>query len=146
MARIDGDVETLGLGVREATTEIWDTVLFSLSLIVVMLTFDARLTLLAMLPTRPRCCWPWHRALGPRADLGGPRRRRPGDGALQELLAVRILRLFGHEATAIGRYAALSADQAETMLATQRLRSTLAPTYTVMVAGVTSSSGSAART
>jgi ABC-type multidrug transport system fused ATPase/permease subunit len=58
--------------------------------------------------------------------------------ALQELLAgVRVLRLFGHEATAISRYAVLSEDQAETMLATQRLRSTLAPTYTVMmVAGV----------
>src|SRR5262245_36061075 len=28
MARIDGDVETLGMGIREATTEIWDTDLF----------------------------------------------------------------------------------------------------------------------
>jgi ABC-type multidrug transport system fused ATPase/permease subunit len=58
--------------------------------------------------------------------------------ALQELLAgVRVLRLFGHEATAIGRYAVLSSQQAETMLATQRLRSTLAPIYTIMmVAGV----------
>jgi ATP-binding cassette subfamily B protein len=50
---------------------------------------------------------------------------------------VRVLRLFGHEATAVSRYATLSEDQAETMLATQRLRSTLAPIYTIMmVAGV----------
>src|SRR5262245_12164757 len=31
MARIVGDVEVLGVGVREFTIEIWDTVLFSLS-------------------------------------------------------------------------------------------------------------------
>ena len=50
MARIDGDVETLGVGIREATTEIWDTVLFSISIIVTMLLFDADLTLLALIP------------------------------------------------------------------------------------------------
>jgi ABC-type multidrug transport system fused ATPase/permease subunit len=139
MARIDGDVETLGLGIREATTEIWDTVLFSISLIVVMLTFDVGLTLLALLPVPAAMLlalatgrWVRERISAARAAAAR------ATAALQELLAgVRVLRLFGYEATAIGRYAALSAQQAETMLATQRLRSTLAPTYTVMmVAGV----------
>jgi len=139
MARIDGDVETLGLGVREATTEVWDTVLFSLSLFVAMLTFDVGLTLLAMLPVPAAMLlalatgrWVRERISAARAAAAR------ATAALQELLAgVRVLRLFGHEATAIGRYAALSEEQAETMLATQRLRSTLAPTYTVMmVAGV----------
>src|SRR2546427_9591673 len=51
MARIIGDVEVLGVGVREFTIEIWDTVLFSLSFVVAMLVFDPRLTLLALIPT-----------------------------------------------------------------------------------------------
>jgi ATP-binding cassette subfamily B multidrug efflux pump len=139
MARIDGDVETLGLGVREATTEIWDTVLFSVALIAVMLTMDVSLTLLALLPVPAAMLlalatgrWVRERISAARAAAAR------ATAALQELLAgVRVLRLFGHEATAIGRYAMLSEEQAETMLATQRLRSTLAPTYTVMmVAGV----------
>ena len=37
MARIVGDVEVLGVGVRELTIETWDTLLFSLSFIVAML-------------------------------------------------------------------------------------------------------------
>src|SRR5215211_4287164 len=37
MARIIGDVEVLGVGVREFIIETWDTVLFSISLIVAML-------------------------------------------------------------------------------------------------------------
>jgi ATP-binding cassette subfamily B multidrug efflux pump len=139
MARVDGDVETLGLGVREATTEIWDTVLFSVALIVVMLTMDVGLTLLALLPVPAAMLlalatgrWVRERISAARAAAAR------ATAALQELLAgVRVLRLFGHEATAIGWYATLSEEQAETMLATQRLRSTLAPTYTVMmVAGV----------
>ena len=40
MARIIGDVEVLGIGVRELTIETWDTLLFSLSFVVAMLVFD----------------------------------------------------------------------------------------------------------
>ncbi|MBI3329479.1 MAG: ABC transporter ATP-binding protein, partial [Nitrospinae bacterium] len=50
MARIIGDVEVLGVGVREFSIETWDTMLFSLSLMVAMLVFDLRLTMLALLP------------------------------------------------------------------------------------------------
>src|SRR5215210_6790479 len=50
MARVIGDVEVLGVGVREFTIEMWDTVLFSLSLIVAMLLIDAGLTVAALAP------------------------------------------------------------------------------------------------
>src|SRR5207253_3915710 len=48
MARIVGDVEVLGVGVREFTIETWDTVLFSLSFVVALLVIDPGLTLLAL--------------------------------------------------------------------------------------------------
>ena len=50
MARVIGDVEVLGVGVRECIIETWDTVLFSLSLVVAMLLLDARLALITLLP------------------------------------------------------------------------------------------------
>src|SRR5262245_63130763 len=50
MARIIGDVEVLGVGVREFTIETWDTILFSLSLIVAMMVYDVTLNVLALLP------------------------------------------------------------------------------------------------
>jgi ATP-binding cassette subfamily B protein len=139
MARIDGDVETLGVGIREATTEIWDTVLFSLSIIVAMMLYDTQLTLLALIPVPAAMFLALATGRWVRERIGAARAAAArATAALQELLAgVRVLRLFGHESTAIARYATLSEDQAETMLATQRLRSTLAPIYTVMmVAGV----------
>src|SRR5499427_1930507 len=45
MARIVGDVDVLGVGVREFTIEIWDTCLFSASFVTAMLLIDAPLTL-----------------------------------------------------------------------------------------------------
>src|SRR6266481_2507019 len=50
MARIVGDVEVMGVGVREFTIETWDTLLFSLSFVVAMLVFDPALTVVALLP------------------------------------------------------------------------------------------------
>ena len=50
MARIIGDVETLGVGIREFVIETWDTLLFSLSLVIAMLIYDPGLTLLALWP------------------------------------------------------------------------------------------------
>src|SRR5437588_9088897 len=50
MARIVGDVEVLGVGVREFSIEIWDTVLFSLSFVAAMLVFEPSLPPLAPLP------------------------------------------------------------------------------------------------
>ena len=100
MARIVGDVEVLGVGVREFTIEIWDTVLFSLSFVVAMLVFDPGLTLLALLPAPfamvlAHATGRWvarrtTRAREANADL---------TAAIQEYLAgVRVLRLFGRVA------------------------------------------------
>src|SRR4051794_13522449 len=50
MARTVGDVEVLRVGVREFTIEMWDTVLFSISILVTMLFLDPDLTVLALLP------------------------------------------------------------------------------------------------
>ena len=139
MARIIGDVEVLGVGVREFTIEIWDTILFSVSLIVATLLFDADLTVLALLPV-PIAMLLAHatgRWVGSRTTAA---REASADltAALQETLAgVRVLRLFGRAAAIVGRISVLSASQADANLATARLRSALQPAYTsLMTAGV----------
>ena len=135
MARIVGDVEVLGVGVREFTIEIWDTVLFSISLVVAMLLVDAGLTALTLLPVPAAMLlahatgrWVGRRTTAAReanADL---------TAAIQEGLGgVRLLRLFGRAGAVVGRTAALSRRQAEANLATARLRGALQPTYTVMM-------------
>jgi ATP-binding cassette subfamily B multidrug efflux pump len=50
MARIIGDVDVMVRGISELTTETWDTVLFSISLIAGMLIINPGLTLLTLLP------------------------------------------------------------------------------------------------
>ena len=50
MARIVGDVEVLGTGVRGVIVETWDTLLFSVSLVAAMLFYDLRLGLVALAP------------------------------------------------------------------------------------------------
>jgi ATP-binding cassette subfamily B multidrug efflux pump len=139
MARVIGDVEVLGVGVREFTIEIWDTVLFSISLIVAMLIFDLPLTLLALIPV------PIAMTLAHATGRWMSRRTtaaREANGALtaaiQELLTgVRVLRLFGRESAAIERVEALSLRFADTNLAIARLRGGLVPVYTsLMTAGV----------
>jgi ABC-type multidrug transport system fused ATPase/permease subunit len=139
MARIVGDVEVLGVGVREFTIEIWDTVLFSLSFIVAMLVFDPGLTVLALAPA-PLAMVLAHatgrwvaqrttRAREANADL---------TSAIQEHLAgLRVLRLFGRTSASVDRVAALSRRFAEANLSLARLRGGLQPVYTtMMIAGV----------
>src|SRR5437867_4428936 len=115
MARIVGDVEVLGVGVREFTIEIWDTVLFSLSFVVAMLVIDPGLTLLALLPAPLAMVlahatgrWVARRTTQAReanADL---------TSAIQEHLAgVRVLRLFGRTGASVDRVAELSRRVAE---------------------------------
>lgn len=50
MARVIGDVEVLGTGVGEVIVETWDTLLFSVALITVMLMYDPTLGTLALIP------------------------------------------------------------------------------------------------
>ncbi len=139
MARIVGDVEVLGIGVRELTIETWDTVLFSLSFIVAMLAFDARLTVVALIPV-PLAMLLAH-ATGRRVARRTTRAREANadlTSALQECLAgLRVLRLFGRASAAVQRLAALAAHVAQRNLDVTRLRGGLQPIYaTLMTSGV----------
>jgi ABC-type multidrug transport system fused ATPase/permease subunit len=139
MARIVGDVEVLGVGVREFTIEIWDTVLFSLSFVVTMLFIDPSLTLLALSPAPAAMVlahatgrWVARRTTRAReasADL---------TSAIQEhLTGIRVLRLFGRATASVERIAELSRRFAESNLSLARLRGGLQPIYTtLMIAGV----------
>src|SRR5882724_4127492 len=139
MARIVGDVEVLGVGVREFTIEIWDTVLFSLSFVVAMLIFDPSLTLLALLPA------PLAMVLAHATGRWVARRTTNAREASAELTAaiqehltgIRVLRLFGRASASVERIAELSHRFADRNLSLARLRGGLQPIYTtLMIAGV----------
>ncbi|MGE3540744.1 MAG: ABC transporter ATP-binding protein [Candidatus Tectimicrobiota bacterium] len=139
MARIIGDVEVLGVGLREFTIETWDTLLFSLSLMLAMLFYDPILTIQALLPVPAAMLLA--KAAG-RWVAGRTTAAREASAslttALQEQLAgIRVLRLFGRTAAAVERIDRLSQTQADTNLALVRLRGGLRPVYTtLMSAGV----------
>jgi ATP-binding cassette, subfamily B, multidrug efflux pump len=139
MARIVGDVEVLGVGVREFTIETWDTVLFSLSLVVAMLLYDPILTLLAlsavpvaMLLAQASGRWVTQRTTASRQANASL------TAFLQEHIAgVRVLRLFGRAGAAVTRVSGLARKQADTNLDVVRLKAGLQPVYTTLVtAGV----------
>ena len=139
MARIIGDVEVLSVGVREFSIETWDTLLFSLSLIIAMLVYDPPLTVLALLPVpmamllaKATGRWVASRTTASREANAAL------TTALQEQLAgIRVLRLFGRTGAAVARVDTLSGEQADTNLALVRLRGGLRPVYTtLMSAGV----------
>ena len=139
MARVIGDVEVLGVGVREFTIETWDTVLFSCSFVAAMFAIDAELTLLALAPVPiamliAHACGRWVAA---RTMLA-----REANAALtaniHELLSgFRVLRLFGRGASATGVIETCSRIYAECNLSATRLRLGLPPLYsTLMMSGV----------
>ena len=139
LARIIGDVEVLGVGVREFTIETWDTLLFSLALLVAMLVYDPSLTVLALLPVPAAMLLA--RAAGRWVASRTTVARQVNAAlttALQEQLAwIRVLRLFGRTDAAVARVDTLSGEQAEANLALVRLRGGLRPVYTtLMSAGV----------
>lgn len=135
MARVIGDVEVLGVGVREFSIETWDTLLFSLSIMVAMLVFDLRLSVLALLPVpmamllaKATGRWVTHRTTASRQANAAL------TTALQELLTgIRVLRLFGRCSAAVARVDTLSGEQANTDLALVRLRGGLRPIYTTLM-------------
>src|SRR5262245_23216384 len=135
MARIVGDVEVLGVGVREFTIETWDTVLFSLSLIAAMMVIDARLTLASLAPVPVALLlahatgrWVTRRTARAReasADL---------TSTLQEqLVGARVLRLFGRAAASVDRVARLSGVLSQRNLDLVRLKAGLQPVYTTII-------------
>src|SRR6266542_454878 len=137
MARIVGDVEVLGVGVREFTIETWDTVLFSVSFAVAMLVFDPGLTLLALSPV-PLAMILAHATGRWVADRTTRAREANADltSAIQEHLAgIRVLRLFGRARASVGRVAALSLRFADRNLSVIRLKGGLQPVYTTLMTG-----------
>lgn len=139
MGRIVSDVEVVGVGIREFTTETWDTVLFSASIIVTMFIYDAELTILALLPV------PFAMLLAKASGRwvsGRTTATRLANASLttsiqEQLAGIRVLRLFGRSDAAARRVAALSEVQAETNIDLARLRGGLQPIYsTLMTAGV----------
>ncbi|MHB8574378.1 MAG: ABC transporter ATP-binding protein [Dehalococcoidia bacterium] len=139
MARIVGDVEVLGTGVGEFVVETWDTLLFSLSLVVAMLAYDAQLTVLTLLPVPIAMLlahasgrWVSQRTATSRAV------NAEMTALLQEQLAgIRVTRLFGRRSATVARFATLSKRQAEANLATTRVQTGLRPVYSsLMTAGV----------
>jgi ABC-type multidrug transport system fused ATPase/permease subunit len=139
MARTVGDVEVLGVGVREFTIEMWDTVLFSISILATMVLLDPGLTLLALLPV-PLAMVLARASGGWIAERTTNARRANADltAAIQEQLAgVRLLRLFGRRGAAVAHLSRLSHHQAEANLGLIRLRAGLSPVYsTLMTAGI----------
>src|SRR6267142_1288363 len=133
------DVEVLGVGVREFTIEIWDTVLFSLSFIVALLVIDPGLTVLALLPA-PLAMVLAHATGRWVAGRTTSSREANADltSAIQEHLAgIRVLRLFGRATASVARVAELSRRVAERNLSLTRLKGGLQPIYTtLMIAGV----------
>jgi len=139
MARIIGDVEVLGVGLREFSIETWDTLLFSLSLIVAMLVYDPTLTVLALLPVPmamllAKATGRW---VTSRTTLSREANAALTTALQEQLAGIRVLRLFGRTGAAIDRVDTLSEEQAATNLALVRLRGGLRPVYTtLMSAGV----------
>lgn len=137
MARIIGDVEVMGRGISEITTETWDTLLFSLSLIVGMLAYDPGLTLLTLLPV------PLAMLLAQTVGRWISARTTASREAnavltafLQErLTGLRVVRLFGRVEATVGRVAVLSSRLVEANLALVRLRGGLQPIYRLLMIG-----------
>lgn len=139
MARIIGDVEVLGTGVGEFIVETWDTLLFSLSLVVAMLAYDAQLTVLSLLPVPAAMLlahasgrWVSRRTAASRAV------NAEMTALLQEQLAgIRVTRLFGRRSATVARLETLSSHQAQANLALTRVQTGLRPVYSsLMTAGV----------
>lgn len=139
LARIVGDVEVLGVGVREFTIETWDTVLFSCSFVVAMFIIDARLSLLALAPVPVAMLIAHASGRWVAARTTSAREANAAlTASIQELLAgFRVLRFFGRGAAATSVIEKFSQAFAERNLSATRLRLGLPPLYsTLMMAGV----------
>lgn len=135
MARIDGDVETMGLGVRRFIIETWDTALFTLSFVVAMVWYDASLTLLALAPTPFATLLAYYSGKWVRGRTTKARQANSVYIAeLQEQLAgIRVMRLFGRAQHAIERIISLSWKQADANIARERLRVGLQMPYIIII-------------
>jgi ATP-binding cassette subfamily B multidrug efflux pump len=135
MARVIGDVDVVGRAIRLLVVDLWDTLVFSLSMIITMAVYDSSLTLMVLAPAPI--------ALLIAQMVGSRVRKRTAaariansrlTAALQEnLTGIRVLRLFGRSQASLDQVRDLSQKQAETNLAVVRLRDGMAPVYTTLL-------------
>ena len=135
MARIVGDTQVFMVGFNEATTELLDTWLFSISLFTAMLIYDAPLALIAMAPVPLAFILAYMTGNWIRGRTLAMRQASSSlTAALQEYLTgVRILRLFGRSSKAVERVDTLSEELRQANLSETRLRLGLQPVYAILV-------------
>ncbi len=135
MARVVGDVDVLGEGVSEVIVETWDTVLFSISLVVAMMAYDAPLTIVALLPVPVAL---WIAGTAGRRIAARTVSARQSDAHLTALVhdlvsSHRALRLTGRRAAAVERVAGLARRQAVAEVAALRLNALLLAIYSSLL-------------
>ncbi|MBU6495335.1 MAG: ABC transporter ATP-binding protein/permease [Acidobacteria bacterium] len=135
MARVVGDVDVLGEGVSEVIVETWDTVLFSISLVVAMMTYDARLTMVALLPVPVAL---WIAGTAGRRIAARTIGARQSDAHLTSLVhdlvsSHRVLRLTGRRAAAVARVEGLARRQAVAEVAALRFNALLLALYSSLL-------------
>ena len=134
MARIVADIEVVRLAVGEVVVETWDTLLFSLSLVVAMLLYDPTMGVAAVAPV------PIALVLAKAAGAAVARRTLVARVAnattttfiQQGLTGHELLRVTGRASTWTQRLFRLAEAQADAELATIRLQTALAPVYTAI--------------
>lgn len=135
MARVIGDVGVLGLGVGEVIVETWDTLLFSVSLVVTMFLYNPTLAAVTLAPV-PVALW-LAKIAGRLVALRTAAARR-SDADLttvlrEQLGGLRLLRLTGRTGAATDRISALAARQAAAELDAIRLDEALSAVYTALL-------------
>jgi ATP-binding cassette, subfamily B, multidrug efflux pump len=135
MARVIGDVQQLGTGVNELIVETWDTLLFSVSIVVTMFVYAPGLAAAALAPVPVALVLA--KASG-RIVAARTVRARQADADLTTLLheqlgAFRLLRLAGRSSAAALRVRHLADLQATAELDWIRLDAGLAAVYTTMM-------------
>jgi len=139
MARVIGDAQVLGTGINEVIVETWDTLLFSVSLVVTMFLYSPGLAALALAPA-PLALW--LAKLAGRIVAERTTTARQSDADLttvlhEQLGGLRLLRLAGRSGAATRRVRDLADRQAEAELDAIRLDETLSGVYTALLgAGV----------
>jgi|GEM_PF-207483 len=139
MARIVADVEVLGVGVREFTIEMWDTVLFSISFAVTMFIYDWSLSILALLltPFAMLLAQATGRWVRKRTTAAREANANLTETLQEQLAGIRVLKLFGRTGASAGMVEGKSQNVVDANLSVVRLREGLKPVYsTIMVAGI----------
>ena len=135
MARIIGDVDVIALGVGEVIVETWDTVLFSISLVLAMFAFDWGLAAISLSPVPVALLIA---LLAGRLVAARTLRARRTAAVLTRTLheqigAMRLLRLYGRARAATATVATLADQQAAAELSVVSLEEALGAIYSLLL-------------